>query len=126
MAWTIILLISVAIILLIMSYVLSKQTFLKEQQESKALYAALMKELQQIKLQNRKIELDIEILAQEDAIKSTTEQRLLMREVLDLHRRQYSIETIAAKTGLNEKAIESMIAPYVRPQIVRGMAANDS
>ena len=56
-----------------------------------------MKEINSIEDSIRDIELDIEVVMKEAGIQLSSDEKLLMREVIDLYRRNYSIESIAEK-----------------------------
>ena len=62
-----------------------------------------MEEVHQLQQQIRNIELDAEITAQEAGIlAASSEQRILLRDVLDLHKRGYSFDSIAAKKQMSQ------------------------
>ena len=71
-----------------------------------------MGEVKQLQEKIRELEFDTQIIAEEAHLKSTTEQRRILREVLDLYNRKYSIESIASKTEMSEHEVERLLAPY--------------
>ena len=125
MEWAIVILLGAAVVLLILSVSISKKESEKQQNDNEMLTASMMKEVSDLQEQIRKLELDLEIIAEEANLKSTEEDRLLMREVLDLHRRKYSLGTIAAKTSLTEDELERMIAPFKKAKVKRGNLTDD-
>lgn len=55
----------------------------------------------------------------------SSEKRSLLREVLDLHKRGYSFESIALKTKQTENEIENLLTPYIKTKNERSKVAND-
>ena len=126
MEWALAILLTVAVVLLILSFYISSKTTQEQKRENEVLSATFMKEVNQLQEQISNIELDLEIITHEAGIKSSSEQRNLLREVVDLHRRKYSIKTIAAKTELPEEEIEKMIEPFKTTKPKRGNIADES
>jgi hypothetical protein len=48
----------------------------------------------------------------ETGIHLTTEEKKFTREVLDLYKRNYSVESIADMKQVSESEIEQLLAPY--------------
>ena len=71
-----------------------------------------MNEIKKLQEQNRLLELDIEILAKNAELKLSPAKRKVLRNILDLHRRGYSVESIAKNTDLNEKEVINLLTPY--------------
>ncbi len=116
----------VAIILLILSLFKRDQSG-KTEQQIEQFSISFMEEIHQLQNQIRNIELDAEIAAQEPSLQPrSAKQKLLLREVLDLYRRGYSIEGIAAKTELSKDEIEGLLAPYMETRNERRKVANDT
>lgn len=126
MEWTLAFLFGAAVLLLILSFYKTLQSSSKAEQQIDQLTFTFMNEVDQIQEQIRNIELDAEITAQEAGILAgTSSQRILMREVLDLHKRGYSYESIATKKQLTESEIEQMLAPYIKTKNERSKVSND-
>jgi len=126
MEWALAFLLTAAAVLLILSFYISSKSSQEQKRENEVLSATFIKEVSQLQEQISKIEFDVEILAHEAGIKSSSEQRGVLREVLDLHRRKYSLKTIAAKTNLSEDEIETMIEPFKIEKPKRGNVADES
>ncbi|MEM5593058.1 hypothetical protein AAHH67_17025 [Niallia circulans] len=100
MEWTLAILFIAAAILLITSVIKAKQTSKSEQREIDVIHLSVMEEIAQLQKQIRHLELDIEILEKQTGVQLASKDRMVLREVLDLHRRKYSVETIAAQKSL--------------------------
>ena len=112
MEWALAILFCAAIVLLILSFSASKKAVEKQQRDNEMLTASIMGEMKQVQEKVRNIELDTQIIAEEAQLKSTSEERAVLREVLDLYNRKYSIESIASKTNLSENEVNHVLAPY--------------
>ena len=126
MEWALAILLAAAVVLLILSFYISSKTTQEQKRENEVLSATFIKEVNQLKEQISSIELDLEIIAHEAKINSSSEQRIVLREVIDLYRRKYSLKTIAAKTNLSEKENEKMIEPFKTTKPKRGNIADES
>lgn len=127
MEWALAILFGAAVLLLILSVFKMRQSSKVEQQEIEQVSISLMEEVYQLQKQIRNIELDAEITAQEAGIKAgSSKRRLLLREVLDLHKRGYSFEGIAAEKKLTENEVELLLTPYIEVKGERRQVANDS
>lgn len=123
MEWALAILFGVAVLLLILSFF---KTTSKADQQIEQVSLTFMGEVSQLQQQIRDIEIDAEITAQEAGIlKASSKERLLLREVLDLHKRGYSSESIATKKQLSTYEIERLLAPYIKTKGERGKVAND-
>lgn len=115
MEWTIVILFAAAILLLILSFVKTKQSSKTVDQQIEELSYSFTNEMKQLQQQIRNMELDAEITAQEAGIlPGTSKQRLLLREVLDLYKRKYSFESIAQRTQLTPYEVEHLLTPYLK------------
>ena len=124
MEWALAILFGVAVILFILSFIKTDSPKVEDHLEKISL--TFGEEVNQLQEKIRTLEIDAEITAQEAGIlAASSEQRILLREVLDLHKRGYSVESIAMKTGQNTNEIERLIAPYVKTKQERGRVAND-
>ena len=126
MEWALAILLAAAVVLLILSFYISSKTTQEQKRENEVLSATFIKEVNQLKEQISSIELDLEIIAHEAKINSSSEQRIVLREVIDLYRRKYSLKTIAAKTNLSENEIEKMIEPFKTTKPKRGNIDDES
>lgn len=113
MEWTLAILFIAAAILLITSVIKAKQISKSEQREIDVIHLSVMEEIAQLQKQIRHLELDIEILEKQTGVQLASKDRVVLREVLDLHRRKYSVETIAAQKKLTQAEVEEMLAPYL-------------
>ena len=115
MEWTIVILFAAALLLLILSFVKTKQSSKTVDQQIEELSYSFTNEIKQLQQQIHNMELDAEITAQEAGIlPGTSKQRLLLREVLDLYKRKYSFESIAQRTQLTTYEVEHLLTPYLK------------
>lgn len=121
MEWALVILFGVAILLLILSFFKTKQSS-KVDERIEGISLNFMEEVHQLQEQIRNIELDAEITAQQAGVlAASSEQRLLLREVLDLHKRGYSLDSIAVKKQLSQSEIERLLRPYMKNKGGRGL-----
>ena len=121
MEWALVILFGVAILLLILSFFKTKQSS-KVDERIEGISLNFMEEVHQLQEQIRNIELDAEITAQQAGVlAASSEQRLLLREVLDLHKRGYSLDSIAVKKQLSQSEIERLLRPYMKNKGERGL-----
>ena len=114
MGWALTILFSAAVLLLILSYFKTWQTSKKEQQ-IEHISLTFMEEVNKLQQQIRNIEIDAEITAQEAGVlAASSEKRNLLRDVLDLHKRGYSMESIAKKKQLTKYEVEHLLTPYMK------------
>jgi hypothetical protein len=113
--WTIVILLGAAVLLLILSFVKTKQSSKTVDQQIEELSYSFTNEITQLQQQIHNIELDAEISAKEAGIlSSSSKQRLLLREALDLYKRKYSFESIAQRTKLTTYEVEHLLTPYMK------------
>ncbi|WP_054712105.1 hypothetical protein [Bacillus sp. JCM 19041] len=127
MEWTLAILFGTAIILFVLSFFKGEKSS-KVEDQMEQLSISFMQELYQLKNQVRNLELDAEISAQDinNQTRSSSHQKLL-REILDLHKRGYSIEGIAYETKLEDYEVERLLAPYAETEEAdRKKVANDA
>ncbi|GIN57027.1 hypothetical protein [Lederbergia ruris] len=114
MEWMLAILLGVAVVLLILSFVKARQESSKVEREVDQLSLTLTDELYKLQEKIRFLEIDGEINAQELGIPtSSSEKRNLLREAIDLQKRGYSLENIAARKGLPKEEMEQLLAPYM-------------
>lgn len=115
MEWALVRLFGIAAGMLILSYTLTKKAKKAEQRELELYSVTFMEEINKLQQQMRKLELDNEILANQTGIDTTDQtQRELLRDVLDLYKRGYSIASIADEKQLSEIDIQSMLSPFMK------------
>ncbi len=127
MGWAIAILFGAAILLLILSFVKTKKSAKEAEQQMEQVSFTFMDELYKLQQKIRNIEIDAEITATEAGLLagSSSDHRLLLREVIDLQRRGYSIESIAAKKQMTQNEIQSLLAPYTKTKDEGGKVTND-
>ncbi|WP_421384037.1 hypothetical protein ACOJQI_05635 [Bacillus salacetis] len=123
MGWVIAILFGSAVVLLILSFIKTTQSKSQLEYQIEHSSISLMNEIHELQKQIRNIELDAEITAkQAGAIEMDSQERLMLREVLDMHKRGYSVDSIAEKTELNPHEVERLLAPYMVRKLERSMA----
>lgn len=122
MEWTLAILFGTAVVLFILSFLKTMHSSKEVQQQIDHLSFSLLEEITILQEKVRNIELDAEITAQE---MGTSTDRLLLREVLDLHKRGYSFESIATKKQLTTDEIEHLLTPYIKTKDERSNGTND-
>jgi hypothetical protein len=113
MEWTLIGLIGISALLLIVSIAMNRKAEKQKHKEIDLVHVAVMKDIKDVYEQIRNIELDIEIVTKEAGIQLSPEEINLKREVLDLYKRKYSIQTIAEKKQVSETEVNELLAPYL-------------
>lgn len=124
MSWTLAILFGVAVILFIISFV--KTDSMKVEQQIEQVTSTFGDEVSQLQMQIRSLEIDAEIMAQEAGLLSgPPEKWILLHDVLDLYKRGYSIDSIAAKKERSIEDIEDLLAPYIKAKNERRKVVND-
>ncbi|WP_232732193.1 hypothetical protein [Bacillus sp. mrc49] len=124
MEWALVILFGAAVLLFILSFIKKDSVKMDEQMEQLA--SSFGDEMSVLQEKIRNIEIDAEITAQEAGVLAlSSEKRSLLREVLDLHKRGYSTESIALKTKHPENEIENLLTPYIKAKNERRTVAND-
>lgn len=124
MTWTLAILFGAAVILFILSFL--KKDTIKVEQQMEQLTSTFGDEISQIQMKIRNLEIDAEIMAQEAGLLTgSSEQRLLLHEVLDLYKRGYSMDSIATKKNQTTDEVVRMLTPYMKTKDERGKVAND-
>jgi hypothetical protein len=124
MEWTLFGLFLISAILLGFSLVKSYRDSKVEKKQIDLVHVSIMKEINSIQDSIRDIELDIEVVIKEAGIQLSADEKLFMREVIDLYRRNYSIESIAEKKEVPEIEIEQLLTPYLKVKDEGGLVAN--
>ncbi|RHW40355.1 hypothetical protein D1B31_12455 [Neobacillus notoginsengisoli] len=112
MEWTFAGLLAVSALLLIVSILRSTRAAKAEHNQIDQIHISIMEEINDLKKSIRNIELDQEVLMKEAGIPLSSEEKLFMREVLDLYDRKYSIDSIAEMKKVTPSTIQQMLAPY--------------
>ncbi|WP_244668285.1 hypothetical protein [Bacillus sp. NTK074B] len=124
MGWAIAILFGSAVVLLILSFIKTTQTNSKLEQQIEHVSISVLNEVHGLEMQLRNIQLDAEITAQQaGAVPAESEEREMLREMLDLYKRGYSIESIAGKTKRNPNEVEQMLLPFTVQKGERGLVA---
>ncbi|MEH7114273.1 hypothetical protein V7124_18065 [Neobacillus niacini] len=124
MEWTLLGLFLISAILLVFSLLKSYRDSKVEKKQIDLVHVSMMKEINSIQDSIRDIELDIEVVIKEAGIQLSADEKLFMREVIDLYRRNYSIESIAAKKEVPETEIEQLLTPFLKIKDEGGLVAN--
>ncbi len=111
MEWTLTGLFIVAILLLIYSMYKNKQATKIEQREIDTVYMTIMEEITKLQNEVQILNLENEILSQKAGL--SNEERELQRKLLDLYKRNFKVEVMAAKLKLEPSEVEKLLAPYV-------------
>jgi hypothetical protein len=125
MEWTLAGLFAVSALLLIISISKSFQASKAEHKRIDMAHISVMKEINDIQESIRNIELEIEVVMKESGIQLSPEELAFLREVLDLYKRNYSIESIAEKKQVTENEIKQLLAPYQSLKAGRGNVAHE-
>lgn len=124
MLWALAILFGAALILFIVSFI--KTDSMKVEQQLEQITSTFGDEVSQLQMQIRNLEIDAEIMAQEAGLLSgPSEKWSLLHDVLDLYKRGYSIDSIAAKKERSIEEIEDMLAPYIKAKEERRKVVND-
>jgi hypothetical protein len=123
MEWTLAGLFGVSALLLILSISKTFQASRAEHKRIDMSHISIMQEINNIQDSIRNIELEMEIVMKEAGIQLSSKELSFMREVLDLYKRNYSIESIAEKKQVTEIEIERLLAPYQSLKAGRGNVA---
>jgi hypothetical protein len=124
MEWTLFGLFLLSALLLVFSIVKTYRDSKAEKKQIDLVHVSMMKEINSIQDSIRDIELDIEVVTKEAGIQLSAEEKLFMREVIDLYRRNYSIESIAEMKEVPVTEIEQLLTPYLKIKDEGGQVAN--
>lgn len=124
MGWAIAILFGTAVVLLILSFIKTTQSNSQLEQQIEHVSISVLNEVHELEKQLRNIQLDAEITAQQSgAAPAESKERIILREMLDLHKRGYSIESIASKNQLTPNEVEHMLASYTSRKSERSLVA---
>ncbi|MGJ7910097.1 hypothetical protein [Neobacillus sp. LXY-1] len=126
MEWTLALLFGVSILLLMISIIKSRQAANKNQREIDTVHVEVMKEINNMQDSIRNIELDMEIVTNAAGVQLTMDEIILRREVLDLYKRQYSLDSIAEKKQITETEVKEILTGYLTSSVEGGKVAHEA
>lgn len=112
MEWTLAGLFGISIIMLVISISKTSKQSKAEHNQIDLIHISTMKEINAIQDSIRNIELDLEVVMKEAGVQLSSEDKVFMREVLDLTNRNYSTESIAEMKQVSVNELEKMLAPY--------------
>ena len=125
MEWALAILLGTAILLLILSFTKAKQTSKNSDQQIEELTFTFTNEINKLQQQIRNFELDAEIKAVESGEhQEELERRIFLREILEMYRRGYSVESIASKKQLASSEIEKLLSPFMEQKKERRKVVN--
>lgn len=120
MGLTLAILFLVSAALLIVSLSKTYQATRAERSRIDMAHISLMKDINDMHESIRNMELDMEIVLKEAGSQLSSNELIFMREILDLYKRNYSIESIAEKKQVSESEIKQLLAPYQTAKDERG------
>ena len=112
MEWTFISLFVVSVLLLIFSILKTNHAAKVEHKQIDLAHISTMKEINTIQESIRNMELDMEVVMKEAGVQLSSNEKLFTREVLDLYKRNYSVESIAEMKQVTVSEIEQLLIPY--------------
>ncbi|WP_018663179.1 hypothetical protein [Heyndrickxia acidiproducens] len=124
MGWTIAVLFAVSAVLFIISMAKARNQAISEQKEIEMLHLSLMDEINRVKEDIRNVKLDLEIAEKEAGVQLSAQDKLYRREILDLYKRDYSIDSIAAKKQASVSEIQELLAPFIAAKNERSKVAH--
>ncbi|OIK15091.1 hypothetical protein BIV60_10150 [Bacillus sp. MUM 116] len=113
MEWTLAGLFGFSVLLLIISFMKTAKATKAEKKGIDLVHIEVMKEINDLQESIRNIELDIEVVMKEAGVQLSPKEKVFMREILDLYKRNYSIESIAEKKQVSADEIKELLAPYM-------------
>ncbi|MDQ6598487.1 hypothetical protein [Bacillus salipaludis] len=124
MEWTIAGLFGVSVLLLIISLTKTARATKAQNKGIDLVHVEVMKEINDLQESIRNIELDIEVVMNEAGVELSPKEKVFMREILDLYKRNYSIESIAERKQVSAEEIKELLAPYLRSKDERRSISN--
>ncbi|MBP3039267.1 hypothetical protein J9303_07125 [Bacillaceae bacterium Marseille-Q3522] len=126
MEWALAILFGAAIVLLILSFLKADQSAKKVEQQVEGISDTFADKISQLQEQIRKIELDTEITVNEAGLLPvSSKHRQLLRELLDLQKRGYSLESIATKKRMTVQEVEQLLTPFLNTKKEGKKVANE-
>lgn len=124
MVWVIAALFLISAGLFIYSYLQNKQALKIEQREIDTIYMTMTDEINKLQTQIRKLELENEVFTQVSGI--VKEELHLVRDMLDLYKRGYTIEGISGKMNIEQQKVEELLTPYMSSKSEGRKVANEA
>ena len=124
MEWTLAGLFGVSVLLLIISLTKTAQATKAQNKGIDLVHVEVMKEINDLQESIRNIELDIEVVMNEAGVELSPKEKVFMREILDLYKRNYSIERIAERKQVSAEEIKELLGPYLRSKDERRSISN--
>ncbi|WP_331280339.1 hypothetical protein [Bacillus sp. UNC438CL73TsuS30] len=124
MEWTLAGLFGVSVLLLIISLSKTAQATKAQNKGIDLVHVEVMKEINDLQESIRNIELDIEVVMNEAGVQLSPKEKVFMREILDLYKRNYSIESIAERKQVSAEEIKELLAPYLKSKDERRSISN--
>lgn len=115
----------VSALLLILSILKTLKATKAEHKEIDMVHMSLMNEMNAIQESVRNLELDIEIVTKEAGVQLSYQEKLFLREILDLYKRKYSLESIAEKKQVSVHEIQQLLEPYMTAKDGRRTVAHE-
>lgn len=126
MEWTLAGLFIFSAVLLIISISKSFRASKTEQNSIDLVHISVMKEINDLKDSLRNLKLEMEVVTKEAGIQLSQKEITFMREILDLYKRNYSIESIAKEKQVPESEIRQLLAPYQTVRAERRKVAHEN
>ncbi|MCA1055744.1 hypothetical protein LCM10_12175 [Rossellomorea aquimaris] len=124
MGWVITMLFGTAVVLLILSFIKTTHSKSQLEQQMELVSISVRNEVHELEKQIRNMQLDAEITAQQSgAMEMSSDERIMLRDMLDMHKRGYSIESIAGKKKISPLEAERMLTPFMERKAERSMVA---
>jgi hypothetical protein len=124
MEWTLTGLFVLSALLLIFSLIKTYRESKAEQKRIDMVHVSVMKDINDMQSSIRNLEIDMEVIGKEAGVPLSADEKILMREVLDLYKRSYSIESIAEMKNVTVAEIKEMLAPYEKTKEERRPVAH--
>lgn len=124
MVWVVAALFLISAGLFLYSYLQNKQALKIEQREIDTIYMTMTDEINKLQTQMRKLELENEVFTQASGM--VKEELHLVRDMLDLYKRGYTIEGIAGKMNIDQQKVEELLTPYMSAKNEGRKVANEA
>ncbi|HWK23096.1 MAG TPA: hypothetical protein VNS08_08705 [Ureibacillus sp.] len=110
MEWALTGLFIVAVLLFIISMYKNKKSSNIEQREIDTVYMTIMEEVTKLQNDVRMLTLENEILSQKAGL--SNDEIELRRKLLELYKKNFNVEVMAARLKLETSEVEKLLAPY--------------
>ncbi|MCU9612339.1 hypothetical protein OEV98_02030 [Caldibacillus lycopersici] len=126
MEWALAILFGISALLFIYSIIKTNISAKAEKERMDTDHIAVLKEIKDLKESIQKLELDNEIILKEAGIPLSNKDKLLKRELLDLYRRNYSLESISEIKQVSVSEIQELLAPFIEAKDGRSNVAHEN